>query len=165
MNLEYDNCLKRGKIKPFPRGKALIPKEIKTAKSDLERARKTYKDGDFKWATIQVYYSMFHGARALLYAKNLREHSHYCLIKTIEILYVNTRKIPSRYLEALKEAKSLREDADYYNRWSEEGCKRLLRSAEDFLGKTVLLVKQNLQQKCKSRLKSPVKYYPRAKNK
>jgi len=72
LTLEYDDCLKRGKIKPFTRGKSLVSKELETAVSDLERARKTYKDGDYKWATIQIYYSMFHGARALLYAKNLR---------------------------------------------------------------------------------------------
>ncbi len=72
MTLEYDDCLKRGKIKPFSRGKSLAPKELETASSDLERYNKAYKDGDYKWATIQVYYSMFHSACALLYDKNLR---------------------------------------------------------------------------------------------
>ena len=88
MSLEYDECLKRGKIKPFSRGITLAPKELEAAVSDLERAKKTYKDGDYKWATIQIYYSMFHSARTLLYAKNLREHSHYCLIAAIKTLYV-----------------------------------------------------------------------------
>ena len=87
MTLEHDDCIKRGKIKPFSRGITLAPKEIETAKSDLETARKTYKEADHKWATIQIYYSMFHSARALLYAKNLREHSHYCLIAAIKTLY------------------------------------------------------------------------------
>lgn len=76
MSREYDDCMKRGKIKLFSRGSTLAPKEIETAGDDLKRAQKTYKEGDYKWATIQIYYSMFHSARALLYMRNLREHSH-----------------------------------------------------------------------------------------
>jgi len=135
MTLEHDECIKKGKIKPFSRGITLAPKELETAKSDLERAKKTHKEGDYKWATIQIYYSMFHSARALLYAKKLREHSHYCLIAAIKTLYVETKKIPSSLLEGLQEAKNLREEADYYNRWSQAGCEKLLKLAEEFLDK------------------------------
>lgn len=141
MSLEYEDCIKRGKIKPFSRGKTLAPKEIEAAFSDLERARKTYRDKDYKWATIQIYYSMFHGARALLYIKNLREHSHFCLISAIKTLYVDTRQLPIRLLEGVQEAKNLREDADYYNRWSKEGCNRLLKLAEDFLNQAASIIK------------------------
>jgi uncharacterized protein (UPF0332 family) len=133
MTFEHDECIKKGKIKPFSRGITLAPKELETAKSDLERAKKTHKEGDYKWATIQIYYSMFHSARALLYAKKLREHSHYCLIAAIKTLYVETKKIPSSLLEGLQEAKNLREEADYYNRWSQAGCEKLLKLAEEFL--------------------------------
>ena len=141
MSLEYDGCLKRGKIKPFSRGKTLSPKELETAKTDLERARKTFKDGDYKWATIQVYYSMFHSARALLYAQNLREHSHYCLLQAMKSLFLDTKKISGHYIEAFQQAKDLREDADYYNRWSEKGCEKLLKAAEEFLKKATSIVK------------------------
>ncbi|MFH0732295.1 MAG: HEPN domain-containing protein [Candidatus Omnitrophota bacterium] len=102
MSREYDDCVKRGKIKPFSRGSALAPKEIETAQTDLERARKTYEEGDYKWAIVQIYYSMFHSARALLYAKNLREHSHYCLLAAIKTLYVETKQIPARMLLKVK---------------------------------------------------------------
>jgi uncharacterized protein (UPF0332 family) len=142
VTLEYDNCLKKGKIKSFSRGSALTSKELDTAASDLERAKKTYKDGDFKWATIQLYYSMFHSARALLYAKNLREHSHFCLLAAIRTLYVETKQLPVYLLEALQEAKNLREEADYYNRWSEQGCERLLRSTEQFLAKAKAIIRK-----------------------
>ncbi len=140
MTLEYDDCLKRGKIKTFSRGKSLAPKELETAASDLERSKKTYKDGDYKWATIQIYYSMFHSARALLYSKNLREHSHFCLIAAIKSLYVETKQLPVHLLEGLQEAKNLREDADYYNRWSKQGCEKLLKLAQEFLMKAKEIV-------------------------
>ena len=136
MTIEHDECVKKGKIKPFSRGITLAPKELETAKADLETARKTYKEDDYKWATIQIYYSMFHSARALLYAKNLREHSHYCLISAIKTLYVETKQLPVDLLEGLQEAKNLREDADYYNRWSKQGCEKLLKLAERLLEKS-----------------------------
>lgn len=140
MSLEYEDCLKRGKIKPFSRGSSLAPKELDTAASDLERARKTYQEGDYKWATIQIYYSMFHSARALLYARNLREHSHYCLISAIRNLYVETKQIPVNLIEGLQEAKDLREEADYYNRWSQVGCEKLLKLAEEFFEKAKAII-------------------------
>lgn len=84
---------------------------------------------------------MFHSARALLYVKNLRERSHFCLIAAIKALYVETKKIPVYLLEGLKEAKNLREDADYYNRWSKQGCEKLLNFAEEFLDKAGAIIK------------------------
>lgn len=140
MTHEHDDCIKKGKIKPFSRGVTLAPQELETAKSDLETAKKTYKEADYKWATIQIYYSMFHSARALLYAKNLREHSHYCLIAAIKTLYVETKQIPVSFLDGLQEAKNLREEADYYNRWSQAGCEKLLKIAEGFLIKAEGLI-------------------------
>ena len=142
MTREHDECIKKGKIKPFSRGITLASKELETAKADLDTARKTYKEGDYKWATIQIYYSMFHSARALLYAKNLREHSHYCLIAAIKALYVETKLVPVFFLEGLQEAKNLREEADYYNRWSQAGCEKLLKLSEDFLRKVESLIKK-----------------------
>jgi len=141
MKIVYNDCLKKGEIKKFSRGIALVPKELETAVFDLGRARKSFKDGDYKWATIQVYYAMFHAARALLYAKNYREHSHFCLIAAIRMLYVVTKQFPANLLEALQEAKSLREEADYHNRWSKAGCEKLLNSAEEFIKKAEALVR------------------------
>lgn len=135
MNPEFEQCLKRNKIREFPRGKALMTKTLGIAQHDLERAEKTFNDKDYKWATIQSYYSMFHSARALLFAKNYREHSHYCLIVAMRALYVETRLLPGSLIEALGKGKRLREDADYYDRWSEEGAVFALKVAKDFLKK------------------------------
>ena len=142
MTLEYDDCLRRGKIRSFSRGKSLASKELETSASDFERAKKTYKDGDYKWATIQIYYSMFHSARALLYSRNLREHSHFCLIEAIRTLFVETKQIPLFLLEGFQEAKNLREEADYYNRWSKHGCEKLLKIAQEFIERAKTIIKK-----------------------
>lgn len=142
MTLDYEECLKRGKIRSFSRGKSLSSKELDTAASDFERAKKTYKDGDYKWATIQIYYSMFHSARALLYSRNLREHSHFCLIEAIRTLFVETKQIHIFLLEGFQEAKNLREEADYYNRWSKHGCEKLLKIAQEFIERARTIIER-----------------------
>lgn len=86
LDLEFEKCLKLGKIRTFSRGKILAVKELKTAQSDLKSAKSTFGQGNYKWATIQCYYSMFHSGRALLYAVNFREKSHLLLNKAKEFL-------------------------------------------------------------------------------
>jgi len=135
MSHEFEGCLKRRKISEFSRGRALVEKELQIAKSDLTRAKASFKNRDHKWATIQSYYSMFHSARALLYAKNYRERNHYCLIVAIRALYVEKKILPLHLVEGFGKAKTLRENADYYDEWSEIGAKTLLKLAEEFLNK------------------------------
>jgi len=69
----FQDCLRKGKIKNFSRGKSLAGKELRLAKEDLNSARKSFTDKNYRWCVIQVYYSMFHSARSLLYFKNYRD--------------------------------------------------------------------------------------------
>ena len=78
---------------------------------------------------------MFHSARSLLYLENYREHSHYCLNHAIRELYVKTGKIDVFFIEALSEAKNLREAADYYGDYSGINAKKLLDKASKFIKK------------------------------
>jgi uncharacterized protein (UPF0332 family) len=142
MNPEFEDCLKKGKIKRFSRGRSLVEKELKVAATDLDRARASLERKDSKWATIQSYYYMFHAARALLCRKNYRERSHYCLIIAIQALYVEKRLLPLRVVEGLKKAKTLRENADYYDEWSELGATTILKLAEELLDRCEEVLKE-----------------------
>jgi uncharacterized protein (UPF0332 family) len=133
MNPEFQECLKKHKIKRFSRGKALVSKEMKTAKSDFEQAGASFEKSSYKWAMIQSYYAMFHAARALLYAKSYRERSHYCLIVAIKALYTDKGLVPNDLLEALRRGKTLRENADYYDHWSQTAAQQMLESAKVFI--------------------------------
>lgn len=130
---QFDECLRKGKIREFSRGRVLVGKELESAAFDLRAAKESLEDENYKWATIQTYYSMFHSARALLYNKNYREKSHSCLIEAIRVLYVEKSLVDFRLLEALQRAKSLREGADYYSEFSQEAAEDLLIKAEQFL--------------------------------
>lgn len=135
MNKNFKDCLKKGRIKKFSRGKDLAEKELRLAKEDLNSAQKSFADKNYRWCIIQVYYSMFHSARSLLYLENYREHSRYCLNHAIRELYVKTGKIDVFFIEALSEAKNLREAADYYGDYSGVNAKKLLNKASKFIEK------------------------------
>lgn len=141
MNAEFKECLGKGKIQEFSRGKSLVKKEFKTAEKDLIDAKDSFEREKYKWATIQFYYSMFHSARALLYAKNYREKSHYCLIIALRVLYVDKKLLSNALVENLQKAKALRENADYYDDWSKGVAESLSKSAEEFLSASRQLIK------------------------
>ena len=133
MNAEFKECLRRKKIWEFSRGKSLAEKELKIAEKDFGDGKEGFEREKYKWSTVQAYYSMFHSARALLYAKNYREKSHYCLIVALRTFYVDKKLLPHSLIESLQNGKRLREEADYHDEWSKEGAESLLSAAEKFL--------------------------------
>src|SRR5712692_7719925 len=68
--------LREQKITPSRTSAGMVQKELEGGRSDLQEAKDSLGLGKYKWATVQAYYSSFHSARALLYAKNFREQSH-----------------------------------------------------------------------------------------
>jgi uncharacterized protein (UPF0332 family) len=132
-NTKFEKCLQRGFIREFSRGPALVPKEIHNAELDLKSAEESFKNKSYKWATIQAYYSMFHTARALLYAKGYREKSHWCLIESMRTFYIDKGKIGFWLVETLQQAKTLREEADYYGDFSQSKAEDIIEKTEEFL--------------------------------
>lgn len=141
MNKEFDDCLKRKKITEFQRAVDLVSKELDLASSDFKSAKASFEDENYKWATIQAYYSMFHSARALIYSKGYRERSHYCLNIAIRALFVEEGKFSPMLVEALQLGKTLRENADYYGEFSKEAADQMLENAKEFLETVKQLVK------------------------
>jgi uncharacterized protein (UPF0332 family) len=138
---EFLECLNNHRIRAFSQGKALAKKELDTAEKDLSEAEESFQMKKYKWATIQSYYSMFHSARALLYNENLREKSHYCLIISLKALYVDTGKLSNQFVDGLKKGKNLRENADYYDQWSEIGAMEMAGLAKEFFNITTKILK------------------------
>ncbi len=133
MSIEFQKCIERKKLKRFKAAKGVIEKETHTSKDDLVFAKKSFDDQNFKWATIQAYYSMFHSARVLIYSKGYREESHYCLRVALENLFVEHGLLDSELLDGFDLARGLREDADYRAKFSKESAEESIHSAERFL--------------------------------
>ena len=130
---EFDDCLKRGKIVRFPSAKRLAVKELDVARADLAVSQQSLKQKNYKWATVQAYYTMFHAARTLLYHKGYREKSHYCLILAMKAFYASEGILEMRLVESLQMAKAMREGADYENTFDQMSAKALVEQAEEFL--------------------------------
>ena len=145
MNKDFEKCLKKKSIVKQPHTEALIGDELNAAIRDLKRAKRTYDefldDLDYKWATIQAYYSMFHAARALLFAKGYREKSHYCLKIAMQALYADEKIIDQSIVDDFDTTMLLRETADYKSDFSKEGAEAALENAEEFLRITEGLLK------------------------
>lgn len=96
----------------------MISKELEIGRSDLTEAVDGLSRQAYKWTTIQAYYAIFHGMRALLFAAELREESHLALRVAIHELYVATGKLNRRF-EFLNEGDddTLRIDDAFITYW------------------------------------------------
>jgi len=65
MSFKFKQLLEERRLTKIKADRKLVLKEMKGAESDLETAMKSLKDGNFKWATIQGYYSIFHSAKSI----------------------------------------------------------------------------------------------------
>jgi uncharacterized protein (UPF0332 family) len=133
MHPELNDCLKQGKIVRFPEARKLAAKELGVAWEDLRACRESLGQKNYKWATVQAYYAMFHAARTLLYHKGYREKSHYCLILAMKAFYVSENLLEMRLVESFQMAKALREGADYENTFDAETATALAEQAAEFV--------------------------------
>ena len=133
MNEDFRECLRKKKLIKFPLAKTFVDREIVEAKRDLISAEKCFRDQNYKWATIQAYFSMFHSARSLIYKEGYREKSHFCLMAALKTLYLNKGLINHKIIEDIQLGKRMREGADYHADFSREGAEALIKAAKNFL--------------------------------
>lgn len=133
MSPDFKKCLDKKKLYRSEAAKGLAQKERKSADDDLAEAEISLSQKRYKWATIQAYYSMFHAARSLLYSHGYRERSHFCVAAGIEHLFGASKKMDAKWVRALRNAMSMREDADYSDSFSAEGTEVSVINARGFL--------------------------------
>jgi len=141
MNPKFKECVEKNKIVTFPAGKRLINKELVSARKDLEDAKFGFAHGKYKWPTIQGYYAMYHAARALLFSKQYREKSHYCLYVALKALFVDSGILEEELSEFFYSAMILRENADYRSEFSKTRAIEVIEKAEYFLGRAREILK------------------------
>ena len=109
----------------------LVVKELDIATGDLEAAQRSLKNGDYKWSTIQAYYSMFHAARALLYRMSYREQNQHGLLAALHQLY--EREMVGKMLQDFSEAMTLCERANDSLTIKEDYARTILENSAEFL--------------------------------
>ena len=121
-----DELLKKGRLVHARSNDKMVKKEFAIGKKDYASAMESLKAGNFKWATIQAYYAIFHATRALLYKHNYREKSHVALKLAIKELFINNKKLPFFVYDTLERGMELREMADYKENYSQSGAENLI---------------------------------------
>ncbi len=137
---DFERCIKERRLIKIKPSNEIIKKEVESSEYDLERARNSLDEGDFKWAAVQSYYSMFHAAKALVLKRGYREKSHFCLIIALRELYVKEDRLDAEMIENLELCMSLRHEADYGLTYHQESAETAIKYAEKFLNKTLDLI-------------------------
>lgn len=133
MTRDFERCVTNKGLVVMEPDPAMIEKEMKGAVIDIQTARKSIANEDYKWAMVQAYYSMFHAAKALVLIKGYREKSHICLKIALDELYCNTGIIDPDIIEDFEIGMEMRLQADYALDYDEESTKLCLENAETFL--------------------------------
>lgn len=141
---DFEKCLKERRILKIDASNEMIKKEIEGAKYDLSSAEESLNDEDYKWASVQAYYSMFHAAKALVLKKGYREKSHYCLLIALRELYVKSKELNAEFAENFEIGMDIRHEADYALTFDEESAKIAIGNAGKFLKKTLVLLKNDI---------------------
>lgn len=120
MSSEFNLLLRERKLLRAHVARDMIVKEIKAAETDLRDAQDSLDRREFKWATIQAYYSMFHSVRALLYRRGYREKSHYAMLVALRELFAH--ELGRGMIGRFEQGMDLRQEADYGLKFSETGA-------------------------------------------
>lgn len=121
-----DDLIQKGKLKKGTYSDEMCKKEFSVAKKDLEAAKSSYEIENYKWATIQAYYAIFHGVRSLVYRSGYREESYSALKLAFKELYIKTDILPEDVYTSLERGMNLREMADYKENYSQTGASNLI---------------------------------------
>ena len=140
---EFEACLEKRKIVKIKPTTEMIKKEVKNARYDLTQSEGSLSRKDYKWASVQAYYSMFHSAKALILHKGYREKSHYCLLVALRELYVKTGELDKEFADNYEMCMDIRHEADYGLTYSDESAKLSVKAAKQLLetAKNILGIK------------------------
>ena len=131
--MKHNFRYKKGNIIQICIDYELIEKEIKEARYDLESAENSIKSGNYKWAIVQSYYSMFHAFRGLLFSRGYKEKSHSGLKSAIKTLFVDYGVISDDIFAGFDSAMKAREMADYSYIYDEETASKMLESTKKLI--------------------------------
>jgi uncharacterized protein (UPF0332 family) len=131
MSSKFEQCLRNRGLRKVPSRERNVEGEIREAGKDLESARRSLGEQDYKWTIIKSYYSMFHALKSLLFVAGYRKGSHECLVVGIEELFVAKGLLPASLATDLRHAKAAREAADYGLTYGRDAAEGILKDAAE----------------------------------
>ncbi len=141
MDERFERCVREGKLVKIGLQPDMVKKELVVSKSDLKSAEDSISTGNFKWATVQAYYSMFHTAKAIVLSSGYREKSHLCLSIALRALFIDSGTLENKHSDHFRDCMDLREDADYGMIYSEQSALKAVEWAAEFLNDAKKVIK------------------------
>lgn len=137
---DFNRCVQERRLVKITPSDEMIQKELESAEYDLERAKNSLDEEDFKWAAVQSFYSMFHAAKAMVLKKGYREKSYFCLLIALRELYVKSDGLYAEMVENLELCMNLRHEADYGLTYQQGSAETAITYAEEFLSNATRLL-------------------------
>jgi uncharacterized protein (UPF0332 family) len=82
--MSYDDCMKKGLLRRASIAKEELRNQLKIAEDYVRKAELVCGKDTYDVSFLTAYISLFHSARALLYAKGYKERSHFCLFEFVK---------------------------------------------------------------------------------
>lgn len=108
---------------------------LKLAREKLKSAELLMEESYYSDAASRAYYSLLHGARALLATISLDSKKHSGVISLFNVNFVKTGKVPKELGRLLLNAKDIREESDYNEFYivNKKDVEDLIEQSKDFL--------------------------------
>jgi hypothetical protein len=127
----FETCLRNGRLKRVEPNSAQIDEEIRTAISDLRRARDHYADRNNEQCVAQSYFVINRVFRVLLERLGYRDTSVYSMLAGLDHLYVQPGRMEHHLLEILRLAKDQKELVEGGARCGPKETQLILGGAEE----------------------------------
>ena len=121
-----------------------IEARMATAQEKLRASCKMFEDGLYNDTISRAYYAMFYASKALLLALGEDPHKHEGVVSMYGERIAKVGLSDAKYGSLLRQAKDLREDADYedFFRASKQQAEDAIRNAEDFVNEAQTTLKK-----------------------
>ncbi len=90
--MRLEDCLEEGFLRKHRFPPEVMQKELENAEKHLANARKCIESEMYDLASVSIYTSMFHAARAILFRDGFKERNHVCVIAHLRKNYPALRE-------------------------------------------------------------------------
>lgn len=131
--LDRKACFKQGLLRQVRPSEEKGRMSISKSKAVLEEAEKNLGVEALDSCVVSSYMAMFHSARAILFRDGVREKSHYCVARYLE-LYVERGDLEQKWADLLDRIRDVRHAGQYdlSHSSTREEAESCLRTARDF---------------------------------
>lgn len=141
MTKEIDRLFNEKLLKRIGKDSEKVNSSLSTAESKLDEAKRLFSAEFYGNALLNVYTSMFHSARALLYSEGIQEKSHYAVYVYLRENFRD--KIPLSLLNSFNRLREERHEILYgfQEDISDSFVENAILEAEEFLEEVKVILR------------------------